>query len=367
MTAGMIEKMHGISITTNQPATPPTVTFRSMPTNLGPNAVVATLQALGLNIPTQLAAAAAKGEALRTAKSTYPLQEIGRRAAVRPISLQGGPRPQRPPWKLKRPRPNIGVMEMGIFEKLNGKKLASASTAVSSQQPLLDGRDRLRYFAAELVKANDAVVELETRLDRLTAIVRDADAAHAALQQAIADDGGVALADYAAGNAPDGAIAKLIAADEATGKAAAAAKDALPNVQAVLVNARSQVARIEQQKEEAVLQYLKGRADESALQYKRIFETLCRAHDQLAGVSIALSATSSGEFGGEIRMTRMPLQIPRFNLPSTADPNEYLPTMEHRASENTVEDTASSWMKARQRLAQDVDAELDDLIGPPLQ
>jgi hypothetical protein len=76
MTAGMIEKMHGISITTNQPATPPTVTFRSMPTNLGPNAVVATLQALGLNIPTQLAAAAAKGEALRTAKSTYPLQEI---------------------------------------------------------------------------------------------------------------------------------------------------------------------------------------------------------------------------------------------------------------------------------------------------
>lgn len=237
-------------------------------------------------------------------------------------------------------------------------------TTATATQPVLDGRDRLRFFAAEHAKACGAVAELEARVGRLTTIIRDADAARAALQQAIADDGGISLAGYAAGSAPDGAIAKLIAADEAASKAAAAATDALPNVQSVLANARSEVSRLEQKREEAALEYLRMRADDLALQYKRIFGTLCRVHDQLAGVSIALS--SSGAYGGEIRMSTLPVEVPRFNLPSTADPNEYLPMMTHVGTESTVEESSAIWLEARERLAQDVEANLDDLVGPRL-
>jgi hypothetical protein len=257
-------------------------------------------------------------------------------------------------------------MVFKLKSKANDKKEAKAMTAPQpATQPVLDGRDRLRFFATELVKANNAVTELETRLNRLTNIVRDADAAHVALQQAIADDGGVALADYAAGNTPDCAIAKLIAVDEAASKAAAAAKEALPNVQNTHAHARAEVTRLEQKKEDTALEYLRGRADELALQYKRIFNALCRSHDQLVGISVALS--TSGEYGGEIRMSTLPVKVPRFNLPSTADPNEYLPTMDHLASEFTVEGSAADWQQARERLFKDADAELDDLIGPQFQ
>jgi hypothetical protein len=59
--------------------------------------------------------------------------------------------------------------------------------------------------------------------------------------------------------------------------------------------------------------------------------------------------------------------VPRFNLPSTADKNEYLATMTHLASSMVVEDSTSNWLQARNRLTADVDAELDDLIGPQFQ
>jgi hypothetical protein len=129
----------------------------------------------------------------------------------------------------------------------------------------------------------------------------DADAAHAAVQEAVAADGGVALAEYAAGSAADGGIAKLIAAEETTAKAAAAAKSALPKAQAMLADARAEVTRLEREKEDAALAHLRTRADDVALTYKRAFDLLCRSHDQLVGISAALSAT--GEYGGEIVMS----------------------------------------------------------------
>jgi hypothetical protein len=66
-------------------------------------------------------------------------------------------------------------------------------------------------------------------------------------------------------------------------------------------------------------------------------------------------------------MSTVPIQVSRFNLPSTADPNEYLPTMRHLASESVVESSTASWMQARNRLSKDVGAALDDLIGPQFQ
>ncbi|MCK1409544.1 hypothetical protein [Bradyrhizobium sp. 76] len=51
--------------------------------------------------------------------------------------------------------------------KVKDKKDA---TSVLARHPAHDGRDRLRFFAAELVKAKAAVEELEARIGRLVGI-----------------------------------------------------------------------------------------------------------------------------------------------------------------------------------------------------
>ena len=106
---------------------------------------------------------------------------------------------------------------MGVMFKSKDKKDAATPTSVPAGA---DGRDRLRHLAGELAKANQHAVDVEARLDRLVGIIRDADRAHAALQDAVAADRAQALAEYAAGNASDAPIAKLIAAEETTAKAA---------------------------------------------------------------------------------------------------------------------------------------------------
>jgi len=45
---------------------------------------------------------------------------------------------------------------------------------------------------------------------------------------------------------------------------------------------------VELEKENAALAYLRSRADEVALQHRRIFNALCRSHDQMVGISAAL-------------------------------------------------------------------------------
>jgi hypothetical protein len=74
---------------------------------------------------------------------------------------------------------------------------------------------------------------LETWLNRLNTIMSDADAAHDVLQAAVA----------------------------------AAAKGALQSAQTILNDARAEVGRLEIEKENAALSYLRARADEAALQY----------------------------------------------------------------------------------------------------
>jgi hypothetical protein len=154
---------------------------------------------------------------------------------------------------------------MGVIQKFNGRKPfpdAGSASPPTGHGAVHDGRERLRFAAAELAKACDCVADLETRLARLTTIISDADAAHAALQEAIAADGGVALEAYGAGNASDHPIAKLVAAKECTAKAASAAKDALPGVQDILAKARAECGRLESAKFDAVIVYLKTRASD---------------------------------------------------------------------------------------------------------
>jgi hypothetical protein len=69
----------------------------------------------------------------------------------------------------------------------------------------------------------------------------------------VAADGGVALAEYAAGKASDHPIARLIQTKENTAKAASAAKGALQNAHDMLAAARAEVGRLELEKDNAVL------------------------------------------------------------------------------------------------------------------
>jgi hypothetical protein len=258
----------------------------------------------------------------------------------------------------------MGVIQK--FSKRHGVGGAAPVTPPTGHDPAHnDGRERLRFLDAELAKAKDAVNELDARLDRLAGIIRSADAAHTALQEAIAADGGAALAEYAAGKAFSHPIAKLIATKEA----AAAVKGengALQKAQKMLDAARSEVVRLETEKDNAAIFYLKARASEAHKLYIRAFNDLCVSYDQLCGIAVALDAT-----GHAAMMTTalpVPIAVPGFNMSSgPAHGPSDLVTMRHVAGEAKVGVSRAKFMQARERLRKDADAELDDLIGPQFQ
>jgi hypothetical protein len=129
----------------------------------------------------------------------------------------------------------------------------------------------------------------------------------------------------------------------------------------MLAKARSEIKRLEEEREKAIVEYLRTRADEYAAQYKLIFQALCRAHDQLVGISNALLAR--WDFP-DIRMGVPRIEVPRFNLPSMAFGGEA--TIGHLAVDATVEDATANWLGAMDRLINDADAPLDDLLGPQI-
>jgi hypothetical protein len=248
---------------------------------------------------------------------------------------------------------------------------AAATTAMDTETTMTltatDGRERLRSIEEALTQGRAAHVEIEARLDRLVRIIRDADAADTALQDAVDADGGVALAEYADGNASDAPIARLITAKENTAKAAAAAKVALPNAQAMLTDVEQQIGRLEQDKHDAVLAYLTSRASAEASHCRQIFEELCRSHDRLTGISVALAVEGTS---AELLSEYLTLEIPRFarvDMPPVADPNAHYTPVRRFVSQFTVNGATLDWQKARERLADDVDAELDELIGAPVE
>jgi hypothetical protein len=254
---------------------------------------------------------------------------------------------------------------MGIIEKLSGKRSdapVGPEPAATGGIVKLDGRERVRKAAAELGKANECVADLEGRLNRLNTIISDADAAHAALQQAIAADGGVALETYGAGQASDQPIAALVGAMENTARAASAAKDALPSVTDMLSRARAEVVRLEGMKFDAMIVYLKTRAREEHNKYNAAFAELSRAYDALCGIAVAVSATGHADM-----MTTglpVPIKAPGFNMSTgpAHGPSE-LVTLTHSVTEARIARSTAMWMQARERLERDPDADLDDLIG----
>lgn len=171
----------------------------------------------------------------------------------------------------------------------------------------------------------------------------------------------MALEAYGAGNASNQPIAKLVGAKENTAKAASAAKDALPGVHDMLAKARAEVAKLESAKFDAVIVYLKTRASDEHKAYTRTFREFCDLYDRLCGIAVAVSATGHSD----MMTTPLPVQVraPGFNLGTgpAHGPSE-LVTMSHTPGEDKVAAWTAKWMQARERLDQDPDANLDDLI-----
>ena len=69
MPPGIIDRIQAVTPAATKP-------FKNMPVRLTADAVVGTLRALGLAIPTSLATAVAAGQPLRAAAHRFPLKEI---------------------------------------------------------------------------------------------------------------------------------------------------------------------------------------------------------------------------------------------------------------------------------------------------
>jgi hypothetical protein len=220
------------------------------------------------------------------------------------------------------------------------------------------GREKLRFLDTEVKRAAEAIADLGQRVERLGTIIADAETNQANLQAAIKEDGGVALANYSAGNCdPESDIAKLVTLAEASSKAANAAKVALPSTEAMLESARSQAVTLQEARNAELNRVLANLADVEGREYKAVFDDLCRRHDRLVGYSQVAQANI-----GDVRLIVDPLKVPRFALPSmgNADADPFLRHLSD--NEFTVAASARTWAKVHERLDSDVDADLSDLI-----
>ncbi|WP_298106323.1 hypothetical protein [Bradyrhizobium sp.] len=210
-------------------------------------------------------------------------------------------------------------------------------------------RSAMRRASAALATAKKDEAELEAKLAKMRAIMADAEAADAAFHKAVADDdGGNALAEYAQGDAPDGAIAKIVERAQTTAALAVAARAAAPKVEAKLKELREQIKSLEFEKKTALVAYLGGRATETFAQYERPWNALRAAYDRCVGIRRAL------EYGRMIE----PLTGPRFDDP------EHWNGKHTSANSEIAKQTQARWEQARMRLDADADAFIDDLIGP---
>jgi hypothetical protein len=238
--------------------------------------------------------------------------------------------------------------------KSKGSNPLGESSTRTVQHP---GRERFRFVDGELKRSNEAIADLEARVARLGSIIADAEVNQNNLQVAINDDGGVALAEFSAGNvSADSEIAKLVTLAEASQKAANAAKVALPSTEAMLESARSQAAELREKRNAELNRVLASLADVDAQAYQRSFNETCRLHDSLVGYSQIAQANI-----GDVRLIVESPKVPRFALPSLGN-GDADPFMRHRESEITVGASARSWATVRQRLEVDVDADLSDIL-----
>jgi hypothetical protein len=248
-----------------------------------------------------------------------------------------------------------------MFNRARKQKVQAAETQPAPTRRLFDERDVLRSRSAEVTKAEQAIADMAANVLRLETIISDAAEAETALQVAVAEDAGVSLAAFANGEAaPDSEITTRLANAENTARAAVAARVALPRAQANLLNAQEQITHLETQRQQAIRDFLLMLAAEPAREYVATWNKFCSLHDTLVGISNALPSAASTE--NDLRMTTTPIVAPRFNLAPIAHSSEFLATMEHFANDHAVQDVAGKWLAGRDRLSNDVEADVFDLL-----
>jgi chromosome segregation ATPase len=220
------------------------------------------------------------------------------------------------------------------------------------------GRERLQHFADEIVRAHNAIEDLEQRVARFGSIITESKLAQRALQDAINADGGVALASYSAGQTkPNDEISRLVAHAKSSGEAAVAAKTALPHTESLLENARSQLISLAEQKNAELNRVVATLADTDARKYQDAFDLLGKLHDRLVGYAAVVEGNQ-----GDVRLIQEPLKTVRFVLPSMANSTDADPFIRHQISELTVGESARKWSAVRDRLHSDANADIADLL-----
>ncbi len=240
-------------------------------------------------------------------------------------------------------------------------KAQSVATQTAPTRKLTDERDVLRSRSAEVTKTEQAIAEMTANVGRLERIIREASEADTALQTAVAEDGAVALTAFAQGEAaPDSDITTLLANAENTSRAAVAARAALPRAQANLANSQEQITHLENQRQQAIRDFLVMLATDYGRKYMAAWNELCSVHDILVGINASLPPASATE--SELRMSTLPISAPRFNLAGVAHKSEWLATIEHRAQDHAVQDVTDKWQAARSRLTENVEADVSHLL-----
>lgn len=239
-------------------------------------------------------------------------------------------------------------------------RIKSLFTTERTRSP---ARAQLAQINVDIASAQGTVSKAEERVASLQAIVTGADTAERELQAAIGRPAGPkALAQAAAGRG--NAIGDHVDKAARAAQAAEAAKRALPAAEQAIGAAGAEIVRLENLKRKIIAEILIEHGDQIAKKYAATFAELCDLHDQLNGFARGVGSTGHG---AGIVLSSEPLEVPRFELPSTPSSGGfYSPFLRHIAKVQTIAAASLAWSRFAVQLMTDPDAEVSSNLTPSL-
>ena len=221
-------------------------------------------------------------------------------------------------------------------------------------------REALVAAATALAESRARAEAAQAAVEQLRAVIDAEKSAQAALQSAVAQDGGAALARYGGGETTL-PIGSLVARADIAARAAVIAKDALPEAEEKQRPAAQEVVQLIGEHRLAVAAVLIDQVDRVGKRYLETFNRLCDLHDQLAGAARGIAA-----FGCDIALLSEPLEVPRFNLPAMPSGPVYGVCLHHMPRPPAIGVAAAAWSHAGRRLAEDPHADIDQALVEPI-
>jgi hypothetical protein len=230
--------------------------------------------------------------------------------------------------------------------------------AVTASKPEPVERGILRDVAAQRDSARQRVTDGELKLARLAGIIENGERASSVLQAKIDDDGAASLQAIVSGDsAPDASMMTVVMAEVS----ARAAREALPNAQAALAEAKAVRERAEVEVMRAARNLLLTEATARGDEYRAAFATLARLHDELLGISGGIPPME--KLGQEIANSVVGFEIPNFNLGRLS----YAVKMKHTPDSAGVAKTTARWNRAREALYADPDCDFLAVLDQPAE